>query len=67
MRIKAIKAHSDSVNSCEFFDDDQKILTGSSDRTVKLFNAEDGVCFQTYKTKHTDIITEARGSYDRSK
>lgn len=62
MKIRVIKAHNNSVNSCEYFDDDQRILTGSGDRTVKLFSADDGVCQHTYKTKHTDIITEARGS-----
>ncbi|WAR12065.1 WDR88-like protein [Mya arenaria] len=67
VQIKVVKAHNDSVNSCEYFDNDQKILTGSSDRTVKLFNVEDGLCLQTYKTKHKDIITEARGSKDRTK
>ena len=67
MRIKVIKAHNDSVNSCEYFDNDQKILTGSSDRTVKIFNVEDGVCVQTFKTNHKDIITEARGSLDNTR
>lgn len=67
MRIKVIKAHGNSVNSCEYFDNDEKILTGSSDRTVKLFSVEDGSCLRTYNTGHTDIITEARGSVDRSK
>ncbi|XP_060599934.1 WD repeat-containing protein 88-like [Ruditapes philippinarum] len=67
VRIKVIKAHNAAVNSCEFFDDDEKILTGSSDRTVKLFNTEDGVCLKTYNTKHTDIITEARGCTEGSK
>ncbi|KAL4235037.1 WD repeat-containing protein 88 [Mactra antiquata] len=67
VKIKVIRAHNDSVNSCEYFDNDQKILTGSSDRTVKLFDIEEGVCTKTYHTRHSDIVTEARGTPDRSK
>lgn len=67
VRIKVIRAHSDAVNSCEYLDEDTKILTGSSDKTVKLFNVEDGQCLRTYSTGHTNIITEARPNCDLSK
>lgn len=67
VQIKVIRVHSDAVNSCEFFDNDHKILTGSSDKTVKLLNFTDGVCLRSYSTGHTDIITEARGSVDHAK
>ena len=67
VRIKVIRAHSDAVNSCEYVDEDTKILTGSSDKTVKLFNVEDGQCLRTYSTGHTKIITEARPNCDLSK
>ncbi|XP_052230861.1 WD repeat-containing protein 88-like isoform X2 [Dreissena polymorpha] len=67
VRIKVIKAHSASVNSCEFYDNDQKILTCSEDKTVKCFNADDGLCIKTYKTKHKETISEARGTPDRSR
>lgn len=67
VRIKVIRAHSDAVNSCEYADNDTRIITGSSDRTVKLFNSEDGQCLRTYNTGHSDIITEARACADLSK
>ena len=55
------------MNSCEYADEDTKILTASSDKTVKLFNVEDGSLVRTYFTGHTGIITEARASEDLSK
>lgn len=67
VKIKEIRAHNDAVNSCEYIYNDDKILTGSSDKTVKIFNVDDGSCMNTYSTGHEGIITEARSSPDVSR
>ena len=65
--------HTDIVRALVALPDNQHALSGSFDRTVKLFNVNDGDVLRTFK-HHTDSVTSlallpdglrfVSGSYD---
>ncbi|KAK3592529.1 hypothetical protein CHS0354_039876 [Potamilus streckersoni] len=64
VRIKVIRGHSDAVNSCQYLRDDQRILTASSDRSIKLWTTDAGKLAHSFESAHSHIITEARATKD---
>merc|ERR1712167_551704 len=50
------KLHTDNVNSLVTLPDNQHALSGSADKTVKLFNVNDGAVVRTY-THHTSYVS----------
>ncbi|KAG0147997.1 hypothetical protein CROQUDRAFT_670141 [Cronartium quercuum f. sp. fusiforme G11] len=57
MMAKSLKGHQDSVYCLQF--DDQKLVTGSRDKTVKIWNIESGLCLKTLKG-HTGSVLSVR-------
>jgi WD40 repeat protein len=53
--IHIFQGHSDSVESVAFSPDGNKALSGSYDRTMKLWNVETGTLEETFQ-EHTDFI-----------
>ena len=49
------KLHAHSVLALVALPDNQHALSGSSDKTVKLFNVNDGAVLRTFK-HHTDTV-----------
>src|SRR2546421_12713425 len=45
--LQTLEGHSDSVWSVAFSNDGQKIVSGSGDRTVRVWDAESGSLLQT--------------------
>ncbi|KAK3086475.1 hypothetical protein FSP39_018946 [Pinctada imbricata] len=57
VRIKVFRGHADSVNSCCYVDDDTKILSASSDGSVRIWDAENGDVKHSYS--HGGIVSKA--------
>lgn len=53
-----LRGHSDSINSLEFLDFSNTLLTGSADKTLKLWDARTHLCAHTYHG-HTHSINSA--------
>ena len=49
MKVKVFQGHKDTVKSCRFCADDQKALTSSFDKTVKLWHLDDGTLLKSYQ------------------
>ena len=41
VRVKVVKGHDDAVTCCQFCFDDEKIVTGSKDKTIRLWVGKD--------------------------
>ena len=52
IKIKVIRGHDDCINSAKFFSDDTKILTSSSDGTVRIWRTSDGKELVQYEDLH---------------
>ena len=37
VKIKVLRGHLDSVNSCQFFENDTRVLSSSNDQTVRIW------------------------------
>ena len=59
VRIKVLRGHLDSVQSCTFIDNDKKVLTASHDRNVKLWDFESGENLHTYQG-HSQPVSQAQ-------
>ncbi|XP_077165751.1 WD repeat-containing protein 88 isoform X3 [Paroedura picta] len=58
IRCKILKGHSDAVTSCHFCFDDTKIISGSCDGTVQLWDVSQRVPIQTFKQENVGPISE---------
>ena len=53
--LQTLKGHSDSVNSVAFSPDGQRVVSGSDDRKVQLWDVGTGAALQTLKG-HLDAV-----------
>jgi len=53
--INTLLGHEDNVNTCRFSPDGRRIVTGSRDRTLKLWDAGDGVEIMTFEGHKASI------------
>ncbi|XP_064598911.1 WD repeat-containing protein 88-like [Liolophura sinensis] len=58
VRIKVLRGHSEGVNSCKFFNNDECIVTSSLDKTAKIWNVDSGRVLHTYSA-HNANVTQA--------
>ncbi|KAI5792444.1 WD40-repeat-containing domain protein [Peziza echinospora] len=57
---KYLRGHTDSVYCVQF--DDQKIITGSRDQTIKIWDVHTGACIKTLGFGQQEKASEASGS-----
>lgn len=56
VKIKVLRGHLDSVNSCQFFENDTRILSSSNDQTVRIWATNSGRQLCTYDG-HSSYVT----------
>ena len=61
VRIRVMRGHHGSVKSCEFCNNDTKLLTAGLDRTIILWDFESGEILNTYQA-HKSAVSKARSS-----
>jgi WD40 repeat protein len=54
--LKTFKGHSDSVNSVSFSKDHSYFLSGSRDKSIRVWNINSGSCLQTIR-EHTSVTS----------
>ena len=64
--LQTLEGHSDNVYSVAYSPDGTKIISGSGDNTVKIWNANTGQCLQTLEG-HSDWVVSVAYSPDRTK
>ena len=64
VKIKVFRGHTGAVISCQFCDNDQKILTASHDLRIILWDAWGNQSLQVYQGQHDLEIAEARATND---
>jgi len=57
-------SHTDSINDVMFFGDSNTVITGSTDRTVKVWDIEGGNCKHILEG-HTSEVVSLSGRYDK--
>ncbi len=62
IKIKAISGHLNSVNNCQFVDNDTKLFTASNDLTARIWDSETGKELRNYADLHASYITMAKMS-----
>lgn len=56
---KILQGHNDSIWSIAFSSDSTKIVSGSSDRTIKIWNSQTGECIATFEGHTRPILSVA--------
>ncbi|XP_074067588.1 WD repeat-containing protein 88 [Macrotis lagotis] len=56
--FKILRGHNHAVSSCHFCLEDTRILSGSYDKTVKIWDAATGVNIHDFEDSHTAPISE---------
>ena len=64
--LKTLKGHKYSVNSVAYSPDGTKIISGSRDKTIKIWDANTGECLKTLKG-HSDDLESVAYSPDGTK
>ncbi|NJM21855.1 MAG: hypothetical protein HC907_25605 [Richelia sp. SM1_7_0] len=59
---KILKGHNDSIWSIAFNPDSKKIVSGSSDRTVKIWDSQTGQCLKTFQGHNRPVLSVAFSS-----
>ena len=67
MRVKVFRGHTGPVQSCQFCDQDQKILTASFDKTIKLWDKDTGENVFEYEGEHSMYISQAKANFDTTR
>lgn len=58
VKIRVFRGHTDSVNSCNYIDNDTKILSGSSDKSSRIWDIDTGELKHHYTGGHEGAISE---------
>ena len=58
VKIRVFRGHTESVNSCNYIDNDTKILSGSSDKTSRIWDINTGELKHHYTGGHEAAISE---------
>ncbi|RUS84992.1 hypothetical protein EGW08_007237 [Elysia chlorotica] len=66
VRIKVLQGHTDSANSCQFIEHD-KVLSSSSDCSVRIWNWKTRKCLKCYENLHKANIPQASATQDGKK
>src|SRR2546421_6944222 len=61
--LKTIEGHSRSVRSVAFSHDGTRVVSGSDDETVKIWDASSGACLKTLEA-HSTCISSIAFSHD---
>ena len=64
--ISTLKGHSSYVNSVAFNHDNTKIVSGSSDNSIKIWDVKRGTCISTLKG-HSDSVESVAFNHDNTK
>ena len=64
--LKTLEGHLETVNSVAFSPDGTKIISGSADNTVKIWNANTGECIKTLEG-HSEYVEPVAYSPDGTK
>ena len=64
--LQTLEKHSSTVNSVAYSPDGTKIISGSLDNTIKIWDANTGQCLQTLEG-HLDEVTSVAYSPDGTK
>ncbi|KAK0051368.1 WD repeat-containing protein 88 [Biomphalaria pfeifferi] len=67
VRIRLLRGHLDSVNSCQFIEDADIVFSASSDCSVKLWNFRTGESIKSFNELHNNTITQAHCKPDGSR
>ena len=57
--LKTLEGHSDNVKSVAYSPDGKKIVSGSNDGTIKIWDANTGQCLKTLKGHSGDVWSVA--------
>ena len=57
--LKTLEGHSNSLNSVAYSPDGTKIISGSGDKTIKIWNANTGQCLQTLEGHSGSVYSVA--------
>jgi len=61
--IQTLYGHTNSINSVAFSNDGTQVVSGSRDKTVKIWDASSGACLKTLEG-HSDSVWSVAFSYD---
>ncbi|KAH9519171.1 hypothetical protein Btru_074887 [Bulinus truncatus] len=67
VRIRLLRGHLDSVNSCQFIEEADIVFSASSDCSVKLWNFKTGECIKSFDDLHATSISKAHCTPDGSR
>ena len=60
--LKTFEGHSESVNSVAYSPDGTKIISGSGDKTIKIWDANTGECLNTLEEHSKEVDSVAYSS-----
>ena len=67
VRIRVFRGHDDSVTSCQFCDNDTKMLSASNDSSLMLWDTVTGEQLASFNGAHRSNISQARVSHDTTR
>ena len=67
VRIKVFRGHTDAVNRCQFFCDESRVLSTSTDCSIKVWDPKKGEELRTLDNAHTVNAADAHCTEDGSK
>ncbi|KAJ8303369.1 hypothetical protein KUTeg_019765 [Tegillarca granosa] len=67
VRIRVYRGHTDGVTSGHYMNNDSRILTSSSDKTIKVWKTDTGQILRTYLGGHSAAISKADVSPDEQR